>query len=456
MKTWISAFALLLLVSACGQDNQQATTNQKGDAAQTGAAQNGFKQAELDAIMDRYENDHEFMGSVAVAQAGKVIYTRAAGYRDYENKIKATPDTKYRIGSVSKTFTALLALMAVDEGKLSLDDSLAAYYPRVPNADKITIAHMLAHRSGLPSYTRDPEFKDIVFKGVTQDAMLKRFEGYEGQFPPGEKEDYSNTNIYLMTLILERIYQKSYAQLITDKIADPLKLKHTYYAKTLSADKNEAYSYHTKDKITRAPAFHHSTMLGAGGLVSTPSELTQVYNALFSDQIIKPETLARMIDIDQTFGLGIEKMTYTGRVSYGHRGRVAEFNSIVLYHEKEKISIAISDNGSFGDMPAIIKDILGAYFKSDKVAISIEDLDKFAGTYQAVKSSDDHSVFEREGHKLINVIKGEFRAELVYKGNNSFLLDQSYAPAITFVFSEDGQQMTFKQRNSAFDYKKVK
>ncbi len=311
---------------------------------------------------------------------------------------------------------------------------------------------MLNHRSGISSYTGDPKFMKYLANGASIDEMMDIIVNYSSVFEPGSKESYSNSNYYLLTLILEHIYQQPYAKLIQEKISTPLSLTRSYYAERISGEKNEAYSYRNTSTVERAKEMSHSVMLGAGGIVSTPTDLAELYHAIFNGKLINQESLKNMLTIEDTFGLGIQKFTYLGKESYGHRGKVDEFNSIVLYNPKEKISLAIIDNSSFSEMPNIAKEILSSYFGNQSIPITAEELEKFVGVYDSV-DSEDETVFERQENRLILVIKGEFREELIYKGNNNFLFDQPYAPAITFMFSEDGNEFVFKQ-NSEFRYTK--
>ncbi len=446
-KSFIYLVTTLLLV-ACNQNELSSSSLTKSNPP----AQKSFKKDEIDSIVNNYKNMHQFMGSVAILKDGILVYSYATGFSDYENKKNATVETKYRVGSITKTFTALLVLIAIEEGKLSLSQPLEQFYPKIPNASKITIKLMLNHRSGIPSYTGDPKFMEYLVKGADVDEMMDIIVTYPSAFEPDSKESYSNSNYYLLTLILENIYQQSYANLIQTKISTPLSLRKSYYAEQISTEKDEAYSYRNTSTVERAKEMSHSVMLGAGGLVSNPTDLAKLYHAIFNAQLITPKSLKNMLTIEDTFGLGIKKLTYLGKENYGHRGKVDEFNSIVLYNPEEKISLAIIDNSSFSEMPNIAKEILSAYFGDESIAITAEELDKFVGIYDSL-DSDDETVFERQENKLIMVIKGDFREELIYKGDNNFLFDQPYAPAITFMFSEDGNEFVFKQ-NSEFKYTK--
>ncbi len=451
MKIWLVTVAALGLLTGCDREKQNtvaSTDNSK-------VVQNSFGKTAIDAILDGYKHNENFMGSVAIYQDGAPVYAYVSGYSDFESNKRASLETKYRIGSVTKTFTALLTLLAVEDEKITLTQTLDRFYPEIPNAHAITIEQMLSHRSGIHSYTGDPNFLNYLKDGVTESELINVIASYPSDFEPGANEAYSNSKAYLLTLILERIYEQPYAKLIESKITKPLALANTYYAEELSAARGEAYSYHNESGMNRADIADHSVLRGAGGLVSTPTDLAKVFDAVFTGKLINEDSLRKMIAIKDTYGLGVEKFTFAGKLSYGHRGRVDEFNSIALYNPEERISLAVIDNSSFNEAPEIVKDILNAYFDGENPPISVEELEKFVGKYEALETDDNDIVeFERSESELILVINGEFREQLAYRGNNSFLFDQSYAPAIIFTFSEDGERLVLKQGDAEAEYKK--
>src|SRR5690606_15079231 len=136
-----------------------------------GMAQN-FDRAKLDHYFNVLEVNDRFMGSVAVSKGGEIIYSRALGHADIDAQLKADPQTKYRIGSISKTFTAVLALKAVEANVLDLNQKLGEFFPRVPNADKISIRHLLSHRSGIHNFTDDPVYLSYNTQPKNREEMV--------------------------------------------------------------------------------------------------------------------------------------------------------------------------------------------------------------------------------------------------------------------------------------------
>jgi len=202
----------------------------------------------LNKVIAFAKSQKDFMGNVAIMAHGNLIYQRAIGLDSIEKQKLSTVNSRYRIGSVSKTYTAVLILLAVEEGKLSLDDTLEKYYPMIHNASKIKIRDLLQHSSGIPSYTKDKDFFRYYTKAHTRQEMLDKFSLYHSDFSPQSKSEYSNTNYYLLGLILESIYQQPYSELISDKIVKPLKLFNTYEGRQMEITNNESLPYHYSDK----------------------------------------------------------------------------------------------------------------------------------------------------------------------------------------------------------------
>ena len=166
------------------------------------------------------------MGSVAVAKNGELIYTKTVGLADVENNIKANQHTKYRIGSISKSFTAVLVLKAVEEEKVKLDQSIYKWFPKIKKSKKITIKQLLTHRSGIHNFTENESYS--LWNTQSKQKMIAIIVNGGTDFKPGSKAQYSNSNFVLLSFILEKIYRKSYTELIQEYIAEPIGLSNTY------------------------------------------------------------------------------------------------------------------------------------------------------------------------------------------------------------------------------------
>ncbi len=194
--------------------------------------------AKLDKFFDTLEANNKFMGSLAVIRDGELIYSKSTGFLDINSKSKPDSSSKYRIGSISKTFTAVLVLKAIEEKKIRLDQTLGEFYPKIKNADKITIEHLLYHRSGIHSFTDDDDFQNWNTKPKNESELVEIIAQGNSEFEPNSKFEYSNPNYILLSFILQKLYKKSYSEILKDKIAAPAELKNTFFGKKIDLAKN--------------------------------------------------------------------------------------------------------------------------------------------------------------------------------------------------------------------------
>ena len=168
----------------------------------------------LDLYFQNLENNNKFMGSVAISENGKIIYTNFVGYSDVETKTKPNENTKYRIGSISKSFTSVLIMKAIEENKISLTTKINHYFPEIKNAEKITISNLLNHRSGIHNFTDDESYLTWLTQKKSEKDLVTIIKNGGSDFEPDSKAEYSNSNYVLLSFILEKIYGKSYSDLL--------------------------------------------------------------------------------------------------------------------------------------------------------------------------------------------------------------------------------------------------
>ncbi|WP_347923954.1 serine hydrolase domain-containing protein [Pontimicrobium sp. SW4] len=436
-KTILLTVALIALLFSC-------TENKKSVHSINEQTPNNY-QVKIDSLLKTYDKNDEFMGSIILTQNEKTVYENTVGFSDIKSKKKASSNTKYRIGSVTKSFTATLIFKAIEENKLDINKTIESYFPNVKNANKITIAQLLQHRSGIHSFTNDKWFFDNRTKHISSEDMLSKISKYESDFEPNTKGEYSNSNYFLLALILEETYNTSYENLLQEKICKPLNLNNTYSGKEIDINDNESYSYNYDEKWTEFPETDLSTATGTGSIVSTPKDLNSFFEGLLTGKILSAESLTLMKTIKDRYGMGLFRYTTNDRQGFGHRGRIDEFRATSIYFSKENLSFTLVSNGSKIDINEIYTEILKLFLGDAPVAISEDELKKFVGVYVSQSDPNDKSVFIQENNTLINFIKNEFKAPLIYKGENRFVLEQMYAESISFIFSEDGKQVTLEQ-----------
>lgn len=444
MKKQLLLIAILITLLFSCTENKKST--------RTAKQQPNTYQAKIDDLLETYNKNDEFMGSIILSKNGKTMYENTVGFSDLKSKKQANAITKYRIGSVTKSFTATLIFKAVDDNILDINKTIEHYFPNVKNANKITIAQLLQHRSGIHSFTKDKWFFNNRTKKISSTEMLSKISKYESDFEPNSKGEYSNSNYFLLALILEKEYNTSYENLLLEKICKPLKLNNTYSGKKININDNESYSYNYDEKWNEFPETDLSTAKGTGSIVSTSNDLNSFFEGLLSGKVLSTKSLTLMKTIKDRYGMGLFRYTTNDRQGFGHRGRIDEFRATSIYFSKEKLSFTLISNGSKIDINEIYTEILKLYLNDAPVEISKSEVEKFVGTYTSQKDPNDKSVFIQDKNVLVNFIKGEFKEPLVYKGNNRFVLEQMYAESISFTFSDDGKEMVFEQGGKIWNY----
>ncbi len=312
-----------------------------------------FNKPKLDSLFNILSETNKAMGSVALSKNGKIIYSRAIGYSlisDKEN-VLATTNTKYRIGSITKMFTAVMIFQLLEEGKIKLETTLNNYFPKIPNADKISISNLLNHRSGLYNFTNDSLFGTRFEQSITEDEMLNTISKFKVDFQPNEKAAYSNTNYVLLGYILERICKKPYKDILQERIASKIGLTNTYYGGKTNPKYSESYSYNFENGKWKQ---HWETDMsipgGAGAIVSTPTDLTKFMDALFSQKLISEKSLTLMKTITDGYGMGIFQMPFYEKKTYGFSGQIDGFSSMLSYFPEDNLSVAYISNGEVSPM----------------------------------------------------------------------------------------------------------
>ncbi len=344
-----------------------------------------FDKEKMDRLFSLIEENDKAMGSISIFQNGTEVYQRSIGYADVENGIPATSNTIYRLGSISKTFTASIIMQLVDEKKITLNTKLAAYFPEIPNGKKITIEHLLRHRSGLFDYLNTEGFNEWMEEPKSQSELIRIFVENGVVFSPGKKYEYSNTNYVLLSFIAEKIEGKGFSEIIKQRITIPLKLNSTYYGDKINTAENEAFSYKKFKSWQLSTEIDMSIPMGAGGVVSTPTELNIFYHALFNGKVVSDSPFSRMIKM----GMGIGQVLVFDRTVYVHGGALDGFVSQAAYFPDEKVSFAFAFNALAMDSYDIIFGALKIFFGKEytlpefkpALELTTTDLDIYLGTY---------------------------------------------------------------------------
>ncbi|MCL2065425.1 MAG: beta-lactamase family protein [Candidatus Cloacimonetes bacterium] len=294
--------------------------------------------AKLDSYFDTLFENNRFMGSIAISHNNELLYTKSVGFLNADRDIKANIDTKYRIGSVTKTFTAVLVLKAVEENKLNLQQTIEVFFPEITNAEKITIENLLRHRSGIPDLHSEEE--NWVSRYYTEQELVSLIASRGSDFEPDSKFYYSNPNHILLGFILQRLYEKTYAEILDEKIVKPLELKNTYVGNNIiNILDNEADSFNWFGIPSKSEE-DMSILIGTGSITSTPVDLTIFGNALFNGKLISSESLNEMREKGMSLGRG----SFNDNLFHGHHGAIGGFYTSFCYFPEKNIAIVWTSN----------------------------------------------------------------------------------------------------------------
>jgi len=436
MKKTIFTTALLLILS------------------QIGFSQN-LDKTKLDNYFNTLEQNNKFMGSVAVSKNGEIIYTKSIGLADVENKVKATENSKYRIGSISKSFTTVLILKAVEQKKLDLNQTIDKWFPTIKNAKKITVKHLLSHRSGIHNFTDDKDYLTWNTQPKTEKEIIEIISKGGSDFNPDSKAEYSNSNFVLLTYILEKTFTKSYSDLLQEFIVKPIGLTNTYVFGKINPSNNECKSYSFAGSWKTETETDFTVPLGAGAIISTPSDLTKFADALFSGKLLTNESLEIMKTIKDGYGIGLFQMPFYKSVGYGHAGGIDGFSSVFSHFVDDKISYALISNGTNINNNDISIAVLSAvYDKPYEIPVfttfklTSEDLDKYLGVY-ASKQIPMKITITKDGNNLIAQGTGQSAFPLEATDKDKFKFDQAGAKfefnptSKTMILFQGGGQISF-------------
>ncbi|MBD0369927.1 MAG: beta-lactamase family protein [Pyrinomonadaceae bacterium] len=415
--------------------------------------------AKLDQFFDRLAEKNKAMGSLAIARDGQVLYTRAIGYSQINGtgKKPSTATTRYRIGSITKMFTAAMIFQFVEEGKLKLTDTLDRFFPQIPNAKKITIAQILAHRSGIHSFTSDTDFASWEMKPKTKDEMLAVIAKSQPDFEPGEKMAYSNAGYIVLGYIVEKLAGKPYQEALKERITSKLGLKDTYLGTgNTEVNKNESFSYsYAGGDWKQESETHLSIPGGAGALISTPTDLVKFIQALFDLKLISQESLNQMMQNK----MGMFTYPLDGKTVYGHGGGIDGFNSILVYLPEERLALAYTSNGKVYPPNNIILGVFDIYRNKpfqiptfESIAVGPEVLDKYVGVYSSPGFPLKITV-TRDGATLSAQAAGQSAFPLEATAPDKFKFDPA---GIVMEFDAAKNQMILKQRGREAVFTKEK
>jgi CubicO group peptidase (beta-lactamase class C family) len=301
----------------------------------------------MDQIVQSYVSNKQFMGSVLVARGNDILLNKGYGSANLEWDIPDTPSTKFRLGSVTKQFTAASILLLEERGKLKVEDPVKKYMPDAPAAwDKMTIFHVLTHTAGIPNFTSFPDYQSTEAAPTTPEKLVARFRDKPLEFEPGEKWNYSNSGYVLLGYLIEKISGQSYEKFLQENIFTPLGMKDSGYDSNsvIIARRATGYSPSPNGPVN-AGFIHMSIPFSAGALYSTTGDLLLWEQGLFGGKVLSAASLQKMttpFKSDYAFGLGVH--TANGRKVIDHNGGIEGFNTRLAYYPEDKLTVVVLAN----------------------------------------------------------------------------------------------------------------
>ena len=402
--------------------------------------------ARMEQVVESFVNDKQFMGAVLVARGNDVLLDKGYGFANLEWHVPDSPKTKFRLGSITKQFTAAAILLLEERGKLKVDDPVKKYMPDAPAAwSKITIFNLLTHTSGIPNFTSFPDYRKLEPFTATPEELVMRFRDKPLDFQPGEKWSYSNSGYVLLGYLMEQISGESYAQFVEDNIFKPLGMVDSGYDSNSAVIEDRASGYApSQNGIVNAGYIDMTIPLSAGGLYSTTKDLLRWEQGLFGGKLLSAGSLKKMttpFKNDYAFGLGVRSVN--GHEEIAHGGGIEGFNTALAYYPDEKLTVVVLANVNgpaqelATDLHTIAEGGSVVLISERKVGkIDPKTFDGYVGSYQLAPGVI--AKVSREGDRFMTQLTGQGPVEIFPEGDHDFFA-KVVNTQITFVTNSQGQ-----------------
>lgn len=390
--------------------------------------------------------------AVLISKDGKVIFRKGYGLADVEKKVPIQPDMIFRLGSITKQFTAAGILLLVEQGKISLDDEISKFLPEYPTrGKKITIEHLLTHTSGIKSYTGMGGFRAKMQQDTTPIELVDFFKNEPMDFDPGTEWRYNNSGYVLLGVIIEKVSGKSYGQYVYDHIFKPLGMKHSFYGTEEASVPNRALGHSGDGKeVTYSAPMSMTLPYAAGALLSNVDDLAIWNRAMASGKLLKPATWKRAFTPyvlsngkPTTYGYGLEIEQLHGEEVIQHGGGINGFVTMGYWLPKQNIFIAILTNSDSAEVgPSFVTRKVAAtligkpYKEYTAITLDAKKLDEFVGVYQI--SNGATRTITRQGNQLYAQRTGGQKMEIFPASESEVFYKNSFT-VLKFVRDEAGK-----------------
>lgn len=404
---------------------------------------------EFDRLLsERYQPGEPGVAAL-VAREGQIIYRNAFGNANLELDVPMTPDMVFRIGSITKQFTAVAILQLMEQGKLNLDDEITKFIPDYPTqGHKITIHHLLNHTSGIKSYTSMSEFSMVLRKDHSPSQIIEIFKDKPMDFAPGERYMYNNSGYILLGYIIEKISGMTYEEYVKENLFKPAGMINSLYANDNIVLKNRAYGYQpSPGGYANSDYLSMSLPYAAGSLMSTVDDLFKWNQALKSNKLLKKETLelafkpGKLNDgTSMTYGYGWEMGDLQGSPVISHGGGIHGYLTYACWLPEENVLVVLLQN-STGSAPEdlalrMAALTIGKPFDFNEIPVVENILQEYSGVYET-PDGVKRAIFVEEG-KLFSQRIGANPFQIIPFAANKFFFENSLTQ-IEFKRDEQGK-----------------
>lgn len=412
-------------------------------------AQNSEK--EFDKILTELFADDGPGGTAIIVKKGATIYKKAFGKANLELDVPMQTNHIFRIGSITKQFTACAILKLAEEGKLSLEDDLTKYVIDYPtHGHAITIEHLLTHTSGIKSYTDLEKWDAEAHKrDFTPEEMVDYFKNEPMDFAPGEEFRYNNSAYFLLGYIIEKVSGKTYAEYINDAFFQPLGMTNSSYGSLSRIVKNRAAGYQKGENYENAAVLSMTQPYAAGSLLSNVDDLSKWYHAVNSGKVINKASMQKAHTNYQLndgkpapYGYGWFLGNIQGSPMYQHGGGIHGYLTASLFLPKEEVFVAVFSNCTC-NAPGqtafkLAATAIGKSFDRKKIKISKGEIAKYQAVYESENDGENQIVITAEDGKLFAFPTGGSKSEIF-----PFAKDQFFAEGRleTLAFERDANGM---------------
>jgi CubicO group peptidase (beta-lactamase class C family) len=421
--------------------------------------------AKIDEYMAALVKLDRFSGAILVSKNTQVI--RSAGYKfaNAEWQMPNGTNTKFRIGSLTKQFTAMAVMILQEGGKLHTADPICQFLEGCPQAWKpITIRQLLTHTSGIPDYVNFPDFAQTQALAATPHQLIVRFRNKPLDFVPGEKFSYSNSGYVLLGVIIEKVSGETYADFVQHHIFAPLKMTGSGYDNAARVELRRASGYAKEGQnVVNARYIDPSVAYAAGALYSTVEDLLLWDNVLYTDTLVSKKSLEEIFTPTKDIvGYGWAIGTLFDRLMQHHNGSIDGFVSNVARFPNERVLVVVLANRDGIPVDNITKDLAAIVFgekyelpkERRTIQLRPEASEKYVGDYQI--TPDIRLTITLQGQRFFGQISGSEsgKFELFVESTTKFF---SETPPVELDFTLDANgKASYVVVNGQFRGKRVR